>query len=127
MNSIIKQELEKIRAPISEYDDNSTSIYIYKTDSDSKTPFKLGSIYRIELADYLINENSNFTLSANWNRGIVPKNKYMNVLALNIVGTMVQFNCRGFDIINQTETSDVYNNLWLPSSGIKILGEYKSI
>lgn len=128
MNKYIREELEKIKAPMSSYDDKTTVIQIEKRKSVStSSSFTIGTKYRISVEDYILNEPPNFTLSANWNRGIVPTSRYFEGTVVNIQGNMIQFNLVGFDIDSNTEKDDKYVGLWLPKKSITVLGEYKLI
>lgn len=125
MNKIIKSELEKVRVEMTPYDDTTTFIKISKKNSSQDTPIEIGHVYRIMLEDYIINEPPNFTLSSNWNNGIKPASKYLNIRVVDISGTMIQVNACGFDIILQCEKDDSYIGLWLPRNSVTVLGEYK--
>lgn len=127
MNKIIKRELEKIKAPMSEYDDNTLSIHFSKRISEAPFEFKIGSKYRITVEDYILNEPPNFTLSTNWNKGIVPISKCMDVTVSNICGAMIQFFAQGYDQDKDILKEDVYSDLWLPKKSITVLGEYKLV
>lgn len=126
MNWIIKEQLEKVRAQMSEYNNDSTLIHIYKSDTDvPANDFIVGKTYRILIADYIINEPENFTLSSNWNKGVIPTSKCLNALVTKIAGNMIQFNCVGFNQdLNQIK-EDTYIGLWLPKKAITILGVYQ--
>lgn len=125
MNRIIKQQLEKVRAQISDYTDDTTIIYISKQFNPEEAEIVIGKTYQIELADYILNESDNFTLSVNWNKGIIPKDKYLIALVTNIIGNMIQANCVGFNKDLNMVTNNNYVGLWLPKKFITILGEYK--
>lgn len=126
MNKYIREQLEKIKAPMSSYDDKSTLIQIEKRKPVSTSnSFTIGTKYRISVEDYILNEPPNFTLSANWNKNIVPTSKYLEGTVINIQGNMIQFNLVGFDISSNTEKDDRYMGLWLPRKSITVLGEYK--
>ena len=126
MNPVIKRELEKVRIPLPEYDDNTTLITILrKTIEDQvKTfPIVVSNCYLIQLADYVLNEPPNFTLSANWNGGVVPKSKYLKVQITKVMGKMIQVDGSGFDMLTQADTSDAYIGLWLPLASIGVVKE----
>ena len=125
MNPVIKRELEKVRAQLPEYDDSTTLIKISRDTTSPSPSLKEGGIYLIELADYVLNEPPNFTLSANWNKGVVPVSKQLSVQVIKLAGKMVQINGDGFDENTRTLKSDKYKEFWLPTASIKILDEYK--
>ena len=89
--------------------------------SKGKEPeIKVGNYYVLELADYIIHPNSNFTLAANWNRGIVPNHKYVKAMVTQMLGKMIKTDSIGLnDILNDTDES--YLGLWLPMGGVKII------
>lgn len=120
MNPTIKRELEKIRAPI-DYDDNTTHIHIPKKEEAPKGPgWEIGRYYLLELEDYILHEPPNFTLSANWNKGIVPKDKIVRGQLIQTMGSMLQFNAAGYDALTDQLTQNYYIGLWVPNAGVKI-------
>ena len=125
MNPIVKRELEKVRAKLPEYDDSTTLIWILRDTTAPSSTLKEGGIYLIEVADYVLNEPPNFTLAANWNKGIVPVSKQLSIQVVKIAGKMVQINGDGFDEQSRTLKPDKYKEFWLPMASIKILDEYK--
>lgn len=131
MNKIILRELEKIKANMSSYDDSTTLIHIDKREDNSKTSdsvtLKIGTKYRFMVQDYILKEPQNFSLSSNWNNGVIPVSKYMEGTVTNIQGNMIQFNSVGFDVNTNTEKEDRYLGLWLPRKSITVLGEYRLV
>lgn len=126
MNPVVKRELEKVRIPLPEYDDDTTLIKILRKSVESETrtyPIVVGKCYLIQIADYVLNEPPNFTLSANWNKGIVPRSRYLKVQITSVMGKMIQIDGSGFDVINQVDTSDAYIGLWLPLASIGVVEE----
>lgn len=124
MNKFIKEQLQKIRVPMSDWDENSEVIYFYNNQS-SEIDFEIGKLYRIQLENYILNEPPNFTLSSNWNKGIIPTSEILDARIVNIQGKMIQVNAIGFDPISNTQKTDSYNYLWLPKKSVIILGVYK--
>ena len=126
MNPIVKRELEKVRAQLPEYDDSTTLIRIPRGEAlpDDK-PLEVGGIYLIEIADYVLNEPPNFTLSANWNRGVVPVSNQLSVQVKKTAGKMVQLDATGYDPDLRRLKEDFYQDLWLPTASITILDQYK--
>lgn len=123
MNPVIKRELEKIRAPLPEYDDSTTLINIPRKDSESTSAvrqFVENNCYLIELEDYILNEPPNFTLSANWNKGVVPSSKFLKVEVSRVMGKMIQVNGSGYNPLTDTDHNDTYIGLWLPASSVKV-------
>ena len=123
MNKFIEKELDKCKiANIPEYDKDTTHLIITK-----KIPISLESnkYYLIELENYIIHPSDNFTLSTNWNKGIIPKSKYIVGTPINKIGKMICFDCCCYDIDNQCFiTEEKYNELWLPEKGFTILKEW---
>ena len=121
MNWVIKRELEKIRAPLPEYNDDTTLIEIQKEGNIKTFQFEEGSSYVIKLADYILNEPPNFTLSSNWNKGVIPRSKYLIVEVTKLMGKMLQVNGSGYDIDDGVLKSDTYMGLWLPCGGVEMI------
>ena len=123
MNPVIKRELEKVRAPLPDYDDDTTVITILRksVEPNINTPtFKQNSCYLIELEDYILKEPPNFTLSSNWNRGIIPKSKFLKVEVCKVMGKMIQVNGSGYNPLDNIDKDDSYIGLWLPAISAKI-------
>lgn len=121
MNPFIKKELEKIRADTSSYNDHSEVIHIYK--KEPSITLKLNHSYIVRLADYILHEPENFTLSKNWNNGIVPSSEYVKLQVSEIVGEMIKVDCSGYDYYNKIDKNDSYISLWLPVKSVTILEE----
>lgn len=123
MNKIIKRELEKVRFNI-DYDDDTTVIKIPKDARATITvDLKVNHNYNIYVENYILNEPPNFTLSSNWNQGVVPKSKYMNICVTRVMGKMIQVDACGFDVEHQCTLPDTYAGLWLPSAAIHVVKE----
>lgn len=126
MNPIIKRELEKVRAQLPEYDDSTTLIRIPRWEPlPDEKPLEVGGIYLIEIADYVLNEPPNFTLSANWNKGVIPTSNQLSVQVKKTAGKMVQLDATGYDPDLRRLKEDFYQDLWLPTASITILDQYK--
>lgn len=126
MNSIIKQELEKCKDILPEFDDKTTYLLIPKGSNYQEKKdiqLEIGRYYLIKLARYILYPPDNFTLDSNWNNGVHPQSEYMMVTPIKFVGKMIQFDGCGYDKIEDVATADIYNGLWLPSGGIEILEE----
>ena len=126
MNNIIKQELEKCKDILPEFDDNTTYILIPKNNNQQENKnieLEIGKYYTIQLAKYILYPPENFTLDSNWNNGIHPQSEYMLVTPIKFVGKMIQVDGCGYDFYNHKTLDDVYNGLWLPRGGIEILEE----
>ena len=126
MNPVIKRELEKVRIPLPEYDDNTTTLHIPKQGSETEAvthTIERSHHYLIQVADYVLNEPPNFTLSSNWNQGIKPVSKFLKVQIDNIMGKMLQVSGCGYDWQTQTARTDIYSGLWLPLASIGVIQE----
>ena len=117
---IALEELNKIKPKLEKLDD-----YHYRIKKSEPVILELidGHFYIICLEDYIIKPTDNFTLSSNWNAGVIPKSKYMLVQLMQRVGKMLQFDGIGYDISTGEYNSDVYKGLWLPQGGIQIVKE----
>lgn len=126
MNKVIKQQLEKVRVPLPDYDDSTTLITILREGSQSAAQlprYQENHCYLIELANYILNEPPNFTLSSNWNKGVKPVTKYLKVVVNKVMGSMIQVDGSGFDSTSQQDTMDSYIGLWLPIVSTAIIQE----
>lgn len=123
MNSVIKRELEKIHAPLPEYDDNTIEIHIPQKQVTNEPLFEVGKSYQVQLADYILNEPPNFTLSSNWNKGVVPKSQFMLMQVRELTGKMLKVYARGYDVNTDACLEDMYYDFWLPLGGVTKLKE----
>ncbi len=116
MNKFIEEELHKCKvADIQSISD--TEYLVTKVKSPDKT-LMVNGCYLIELADYIIHPNENFTLADNWNKGVIPKSKYLKASVTKIMGKMIKV-----DAISDQDNNEAYLELWLPMGGIKVLKE----
>lgn len=119
MNKFIKQQLEKVKkCVLPPYDENTLQLIIPKQEivNSNNLDLIIGHFYRVKLADYIINEPSNFTLSTNWNHGLKPKELYLNIEVQKIMGKMVYVNS------TTVQSGDMWEG-WLPFKSITILEE----
>ena len=126
MNPVVKRELEKVRIPLPEYDDDTTILHIPKQGNSSEAvthTIEVSHCYLIQVADYVLNEPPNFTLSSNWNKGVKPVSKFLKVQIDTIMGKMIQVSGCGYDWQSQADKSDVYSALWLPLASIGVIEE----
>lgn len=111
MNKFIKQQLNKCKTLLPDWDDSTTELVISNnTKSISTQPGNL----HIIIQNYIINEPDNFTLSSNWNNGTTPPEPEMVVDIINIIGKMHKV--KGFGITTNKSWEG-----WLPQKGYKIL------
>lgn len=119
MNKFIEEELNKCKLVDIKFI-SDTEILIKKKESIDKI-IQLNNYYLIELENYILHPNINFTLAENWNKGIIPKSKYLKCMIVQIMGKMIKIDGSGYDIENNNDLNDVYLGLWLPIGGIKII------
>lgn len=119
MNKFIKQQLDKCRIPLPEYDDNTTHIVIYRNNNISELEnLQIGVIYDIKVADYIINEPPTFTLSANWNGGTKPPEHLLTVEIIQLMGKMVKINAIG-------KNTNIRWTGFLPRKSIEVIKKYE--
>lgn len=123
MNPFIKKELEKVRADLPEYNENTTHIVIPQKIIGNSFNFITGKKYRIKVDNFILNKDS--ILTSNWNNGLVINDEYMDIVVNKSNSTMVLCNAYGFDNTNNHINSNIYNNVWLPKQNIVVLGEYR--
>lgn len=121
MNKFIKQQLEKIKLPSSNYNENSTQIIFYK-QINNKELLKVNGFYRIKVSNFLLKESK---LSSNWNNGVFLKCNVLDICVIKILNNMIQVNAVEIDETTNTQTENKYMDFWIPVSEITILGEYK--
>ncbi len=121
MNKLTKEQLDKVKwVVLPPYDESTTELHIPKTGTHPRE-LSEGHFYIICLEDYILHPCENFTLAANWNRGVVPQSKYLRCQLVQKLGTMCRFGAIGFDEQNNRDKTDIYPELWLPESGITIV------
>lgn len=133
MNNLILDQLNMLKsynyiiddnAEIINFTDNMQSVKFIKninaTYSISNT-LEVEKNYIVELANYIVNEPDGFTLSTQWNAGVVPKSNILKLTVLEIRGKMCRIRGIGYDLLHNKNLDDSYNNLWLPIKSIKIL------
>lgn len=125
MNELVFKELNNVKTTLlPEYDLTTTYIHISKQNkidaANNNQRIAIGRSYIILIADYIINEPDNFTLSTNWNKGTKPPSLYMNIYVTNIIGKMIQINGYAYDITNNVNLKDSWQG-WVPEKAIKII------
>lgn len=120
MNDVVKRELEKVRATLPEYDDNTSVITIPKRTS-VEDPYAKGLCCVLQLAPYIMKEPPNFSLSSNWNKGVIPSSEYLKVEIVDVYGNMIKVDGIGYDYTTKTDKQDTYLALWLPKQGTSIV------
>ena len=89
MNELIKRELLKVKvAKVPPFDDNTTHIHIKKGLNVNE--FKVGCAYAVQLYNVLVNPPKNFSFHINWNKGNVPKSRYMKCYVVEKMSAMIK-------------------------------------
>ena len=123
MNPLIEKQLNIIQvADVPDFDSETTHIVIPKHDKEHPKELLLGKYYLISLEDYILNPFDGFTLHDNWNKGIIPVNKYMNCEIIQFMGKMVKISGAGYDFENKKPLETSWEG-WLPKSSINIIKE----
>lgn len=127
MNPLIKAQLDKINhINLPPYNDETTEIFIPKNGNTPPNTQHIelveGKYYLIKVEDYIIKPFDGFTLHDNWNKGIIPKHRYMKIQILRLMGNMINVNSIGFDYDTNQDTQDMWTG-WLPKKSISILQE----
>ena len=121
MNPLIKKQLEMCRvASIPELTEDTLEFTIEKISDANSNGFILHGCYLIELADYILNPSPEYTLADNWNKGVIPKDKYMKCEVAQVMGKMIKIIGSGFDPVYNIDKNTVWE-LWVPQKGVKIL------
>lgn len=121
MNKFILNQLKKIRfANLPDYNDDTTEIFIPKQTNE--VSLEEGKCYIIEVENYIIKPYEGFTLHDNWNKGIVPKHKFMKCEVCQIMGKMIRIDAIGYDWENKEDILDSWSG-WLPIKSVKIIKE----
>lgn len=92
MNKFIEKELSKcVVAKPQQVSD--TSFYVPKVGSQNiPTDIEQNHFYIIEVPDYIIHPYEGFNLHDNWNNGIKPTSRNMQIEVAQIIGKMVKVN-----------------------------------
>ena len=119
MNKFIEEELNKCKT--AKVEQISDTEFLISQKTVEEIGFQLNNYYIIELENYIINPPDTYTLSSNWNNGVIPKSKHIKAMVTQILGKMIKIDGCGFDVDANSDLNDVYLGLWLPQGGIKIL------
>ena len=123
ISKLIEDQLKKCnRCEIPSYDENTTSLIIPKNSIKRELSFVVDNYYLIEIADYVLNPPPGFFLAQNWNNGINPPSKYMNVCCIQKMGNMVRVDGISFNIENNSPGNLAWTG-WLPLAAVKIIKE----
>ena len=115
MNKIIRDQLNKVTSVQLDFNDDTTHLYIPKTEKILVSSLKVGGVYTIELDNSLLYPSSTSTFSANWNGGRVPRNKSYVIEIIDILQGYIK--CNGVAV---NDNSDDWFG-WLPIDKVVFL------
>lgn len=119
MNKLIKQQLNKVEyAQVPPFDDNTTHLVIPKTANSPKL-YDVEKCYIIQL-DKSLFDNTCDNLHVMWNKGIYPKNEYMKIQVLKVLGNMINVYGFGYNIDLDIDYNNIWTG-WLPSNLITLI------
>ena len=105
------------------FSDDDKEIVIPMGDRNMFLPhLELNHYYIVELEQYVLTPTDNFTLHINWNKGIIPQDKYMKCLVEQFLGKLVRITGVGYDYQNKTDKRTSWQG-WLPVEAVKIIQE----
>lgn len=112
MNPFIEEQLNKVLVPIEKVGENK--FLIRRSAETQITDFEVGHYYIIEVEDYIIHPYNGFTLHENWNGGVVPTDRRMQVEVVRVMGKMIKVNALGL-------TDGKIWCGWIPQKSAKIM------
>ena len=122
MNKIIQKQLEKLTVPNKpQYDENTTHLVFPKRDSTSRpvdTGLVVNGVYKIVLANYIVNPPPDFTLDIDWNKGKKILDTTLFVQINQIAGKMIRFTGRGYNFNTDETNNNFYDSMWVPAKSI---------
>lgn len=110
MNKFVKEQLNKCRTQLPEWDDDTTEMII----SNSHNIVNNSGNLHICIENYIISEPPSFTLSDTWNGGTTPPENHMIVKLVNKNGKMYKVSGVGMN-------TNIEWTGWLPEKGFKVL------
>ena len=120
MNDLIKRELSKVKvAKIPPFDDNTTVIHIKKGLNVNE--FKIGKGYEVILYNVLVNPPSGFSFHTNWNKGIIPKSRYLKCFVVEKMSSMIKVDSVLCDE-NFNDNGEMWSG-WLPIEYLDKVGD----
>lgn len=122
MKDIILNQFKKVKkAVLPENYEDLLEIEIKKSTAISSEDIRIGKYYLVKFEDYIVKPFDGFTLHANWNNNIPPKDIYMNCEILDIMGKMVKLHGSGMTADNK-DTGNIWTG-WVPKKSMQILKE----
>lgn len=120
MNDLIRKQLTKIKvANVQPFKDTDKVIHIRKGLNINE--FKIGNGYEIVLDDILLNPPNDFSFHINWNKGIVPRGKYLKCFVVAKIASIIKVDSV---VCNENfEDSNIIWSGWLPIDMIRKVGD----
>ena len=122
MNKLILNQLEKLRIqnkPL--YDEFTTHLVFSKVESftepDDKS-FVVNGVYKVVLANYIVDPPPTFTLDTDWNKGKKITDTTLFIQINQIAGKMIRFTGRGYNFNTDTTNNNFYDNMWIPAKSV---------
>ena len=93
MNKVIQKQLEKLKKTRNfHFDDSTTHLVFERTTEDVNVPdssFVVNGVYKIVIANYIVNPPPNFTLDTDWNKGKKITDTTLFIQINQIAGKMI--------------------------------------
>ena len=121
LNKLIAEQLNMVTVGNVEQTGDHEFI-VRRVQDPNNREIKVGECFLIELENYLLHPSDNFNLHQNWNKNIIPTNKYMQIQVDEIMGKMIKITGIGYDISTHECINKIWNG-WLPRKSFKILKE----
>ena len=122
MNKLIRQQLEKLNLPNKpEYDESTTHLVFLKQNSETvqeNSSFVINGVYKIVIANYIVNPPPDFTLDTDWNTGRHIADTTLLIQITQLAGKMLRFTGRGYNFNTDTTNDNFYDQMWIPAKSI---------
>lgn len=122
MNKVIQKQLEKLAKTRNfHFDDSTTHLVFERITEDVNVPdssFVVNGVYKIVIANYIVNPPPNFTLDTNWNKGKKITDTTLFIQINQIAGKMIRFTGRGYKFDTDKTNDNFYENMWIPAKSI---------
>lgn len=122
MNRIIQKQLEKLTLPNKPpYDEHTTHLVFTRRDPPSEpvdNGLIVNGVYKIVLANYIVNPPPDFTLDTDWNKGKKISDTTLFVQINQIAGKMIRFTGRGYNFSTDETNNNFYDSMWVPAKSI---------
>lgn len=115
MNNLIKKQLEQVQiADLTNFNEDS---YTYIIPQKKTIKIEKNKAYLIFLNDSFF---YNTTLRDNWNKGFMPKDRYLKCEVDNVAAKMIKITGIGYDMLNKKDTYNFWNG-WVTLDDIQVL------